>query len=445
MTKELKPIEVLKLTLNKMDKEFLAVLPREITVQRFIRTAITAIQVTPSLISADRHSLLKTIMYAAQDGLLLDGHEAVAIPFFDKGKKLVVQYMPMIGGLLKKIYASGEVMKISARTVHENDVYKFEFGDNENIHHIPEIQNDPGEMIAVYAIANAKYGIIFREMMTMREINVIRSLSKTGNLPYSPWTQHLGEMAKKTVLKRLIKRMPNWDKMANGYMEETETEFDENLIVEEKEIIQQIKEPLDNNLQPKVEIYENENQQKDRDENEIPKSEIPRKRGRPRKIRATEETNIENTKLNEPPKRRGRPPKIDKEKETESDSLSFEDKLDELQKRADQEEEECNILRNQIDQKKTDQEQENKDELSKLFDVNKEITSDVYKDEEEAEQSIVQEESKPEFFAANSSEKESGENDETEDDSEYEWTEEELDEDEVEGLKNAREEILKMI
>jgi recombination protein RecT len=51
-------------------------LPGNVTPERFVRVAITAIQQTPELVTADRKTLFGAIVRCAQDGLLPDGREA---------------------------------------------------------------------------------------------------------------------------------------------------------------------------------------------------------------------------------------------------------------------------------------------------------------------------------------------------------------------------------
>jgi recombination protein RecT len=85
--------------------------PPHVSVEKFKRVAMTAIQNTPALVNADRRSLFGAFVRLAQDGLLPDGREAAVVMFGNKA-----QAMPMIAGILKKIRQSGEVAKVSARS-----------------------------------------------------------------------------------------------------------------------------------------------------------------------------------------------------------------------------------------------------------------------------------------------------------------------------------------
>ena len=203
---ELTPIEAMRGTLVKMQPEFQAALPPQIPVEKFIRTTLTAVQMNPELLGADRRSLLGACMKAAQDGLLLDGREAAPVIFRTKeGPK--VQYMPMVGGILKKIRTSGELASISAHVVYDKDHFEYELGDNENIVHKPFLGEDRGKPIAVYAVAKTKDGAIYREVMSVADVDKVRQASRAKDA--GPWVQWWDEMAKKTVIRRMAKRLPS--------------------------------------------------------------------------------------------------------------------------------------------------------------------------------------------------------------------------------------------
>lgn len=206
MSTELTPMEAMRGTLVKMQPEFASALPPQIPVEKFIRTTLTAVQMNPELLSADRRSLLGACMKAAQDGLLLDGREAAPVIFNTKdGKK--VQYMPMVGGILKKIRNSGELASISANVVYDKDMFEYELGDDERIVHKPFLGADRGQQLAVYAVAKTKDGAIYREVMSVADVEKVRAASRAGK--FGPWADWWDEMAKKTVIRRMAKRLPS--------------------------------------------------------------------------------------------------------------------------------------------------------------------------------------------------------------------------------------------
>lgn len=205
--REITPMEHVRQTLTRMESEFKAALPPQIPVERFIRTTLTAVQMNPDLLDTDRRSLLAGCMKAAQDGLLVDGREAALVIFKTKNGPMV-QYMPMLGGILKKLRNSGELSSIAAHVVYENDQFEYELGDNEAIKHKPFLGRDRGKMIAAYAIAKTKDGSVWREVMSAAEIDAVRNVSRAKD--FGPWSgPFASEMWRKTVLRRLAKRLPS--------------------------------------------------------------------------------------------------------------------------------------------------------------------------------------------------------------------------------------------
>ena len=115
--------------------------------------------------------------------------------------------MPMVGGILKKIRNSGELASISAQVAYDKDHFEYELGDNENIVHKPFLGEDRGKPIAVYAVAKTKDGAIYREVMSVSDVEKVRAASRAGK--FGPWVEWWDEMAKKTVIRRMAKRLPS--------------------------------------------------------------------------------------------------------------------------------------------------------------------------------------------------------------------------------------------
>lgn len=196
------PVAVIRQNLNAMAPQFEAALPKHISVEKFTRVAMTAIQNNNDLVNADRNSLFGAIVRLAQDGLLPDGREAAIVLF---GKQ--AQAMPMIAGILKKLRQSGEIAKVSAQVVYENDEFVWELGFDESVTHSPPPLSEPrGKAIGAYATAVLKDGSRLLEVMSLEEIERVRAVSRAkGN---GPWVSWWGEMARKTVMRRLSKRLP---------------------------------------------------------------------------------------------------------------------------------------------------------------------------------------------------------------------------------------------
>lgn len=202
---------------KELRPQLAAALPANVPVDRFVRTALTSVQLHPELLQADRRSLFLSCLQAATDGLIPDGREGALVVFKTKVKRRddrgnqveewieKVQWMPMYGGLLKKIRNSDQLSSIAANVVYEADQFDYELGDEERIVHRPALANR-GKQVAVYAIAKLKDGSIYREVMPWSDVMQIRASSKAKDGP--AWSNWEDEMARKSAIRRLSKRLP---------------------------------------------------------------------------------------------------------------------------------------------------------------------------------------------------------------------------------------------
>ena len=142
-------------------------------------------------------------MRAAQDGLYLDGKEAAAVQYGNS-----VQYIPMVEGIIKVLHNSGLIKTICAEVVYEKDLFDYELGTAPKITHKPLITGDRGKPICVYAVAITTNEGEYYEVMNMAEIDKCRQVSKASSSPHSPWVKWFDQMAKKTVIHRIEKRLP---------------------------------------------------------------------------------------------------------------------------------------------------------------------------------------------------------------------------------------------
>jgi recombination protein RecT len=186
--------------LEKMAPQFKAALPAHVSVDKFVRVTLTAVQTNPQLINADRRTLFAAATKAAQMGLLPDGREGAIVTFKDQA-----QWMPMTAGIMKLVRNSGEISTWSVQAVYENDQFDFMLGDDEHITHKPALSNR-GKLIAVYSIVTMKDGEKSREVMSVEDVDAIRKRSRSANA--GPWVTDYAEMAKKTVVRRHSKRLP---------------------------------------------------------------------------------------------------------------------------------------------------------------------------------------------------------------------------------------------
>jgi recombination protein RecT len=113
---------------------------------------------------------------------------------------------PGYRGLIDLCKRSGEVSSIYAHTVHEKDKFEIELGSTQKITHVPYTMGDRGEVVSVYAVAVLKDGAVQFDYMTKSDVDAIRRRSRAGQT--GPWQSDFAEMAKKTVVRRLVKYLP---------------------------------------------------------------------------------------------------------------------------------------------------------------------------------------------------------------------------------------------
>lgn len=189
--------------LDQLEPAIRAALPEHVPFDRFRRIVLTAVQSDQGLLRADARALLTACLRAAQDGLMPDKREGVIMLF--KGQPA---WMPMIGGLLKLARNSGEIASMQAQVVYRGEPFRVVLGDEDRIVHERVLEAvDAGQPpIAVYAIATLRDGTRVHEAMTWKQVMKVKASSASGDK--GPWGAWPDEMARKTVLRRLLKRLP---------------------------------------------------------------------------------------------------------------------------------------------------------------------------------------------------------------------------------------------
>lgn len=202
--------------LETYKNEIARALPRHMTADRMARIALTEFRKTPALMKCDPATLFGAVIQCAQLGLEPGGAlgHAYLIPFENRKKGTTdVQFIVGYRGMIDLARRSGQIVSLTARTVHANDKFTYRFGLDETIEHIPA-EGERGEMTHVYAVAKLKDGGVQFEVLTRHEIEGIRNESqgyktaKRYDRVDTPWIAHFEEMAKKTVIRRLFKYLP---------------------------------------------------------------------------------------------------------------------------------------------------------------------------------------------------------------------------------------------
>lgn len=194
----------------KVKAQMALAMPKHMTADRMMRIALTEIRKVPALGKCNVESFMGSIMQCAQLGLEPGsalGH-AYLLPFgsgkASDGKancQLIIGYR----GMIDLARRSGQIISLTARSVHANDDFHYEYGLEETLRHVPA-NGERGALTHVYAVAKLKGGGIQFEVMSRADVDVVKKQSKAGT--NGPWVSHYDEMAKKTVIRRLFKYLP---------------------------------------------------------------------------------------------------------------------------------------------------------------------------------------------------------------------------------------------
>jgi recombination protein RecT len=201
--------------IDRQKGEIARALPRHMSPDRLARIATTVMRQTPRLGEANPASFLGALMTCAQLGLEPGplGH-AYLVPFKNHKRGcrdrrscdcvVEVTFIPGYRGLVDLARRSGQVSNVQARVVREADVFDYEFGLEPKLTHRP--QGSTSDVSYAYAVLKLKDGAADFDVMDLPEIAAIRKRSKASD--DGPWATDFAEMAKKTVLRRLMKTAP---------------------------------------------------------------------------------------------------------------------------------------------------------------------------------------------------------------------------------------------
>lgn len=197
-------VQKFEITLQEKSAALSTALPRGVDAPRYMRMLVNAVIKNPKLLEYDRPSLLVSMMNAAETGLEAD--PALGQVYFVPRKgKVACQ----IGykGFIQLAYRSDKIASIDAGCARDGDDFSFELGSDPTIKH--RMGTKRGEPTHVWAVVRTKDGGRMCDVMLAGEVNAIRDrCSDSAKSGFSPWKSDWEAMAKKTVLRRLLKLAP---------------------------------------------------------------------------------------------------------------------------------------------------------------------------------------------------------------------------------------------
>lgn len=201
--------KTLQSQINLMQGEIKKALPAVLTPERFTRMVLSAVSANKDLAACETKSFLAAMMQAAQLGLEPNTPlgQAYIIPYRDnKSGTLRAQFQLGYKGMIDLAYRSNQVSVIDAQVVYENDEFDYELGLEPKLKHKPALSNR-GKPILYYGMFRTKDGGFGFQVMSYDDIVAhARKFSKA--FTSGPWSTNFDEMAKKTVLKKVLKYAP---------------------------------------------------------------------------------------------------------------------------------------------------------------------------------------------------------------------------------------------
>jgi len=190
--------------IESMKGQIQRALPSHIKLDRFIRTALTAVRQNPALAACSKESFLASLMMASQLGL--EPNILGQCYFVPYGKEC--QFLIGYRGMIDIARRTGQIQSIYAECIYEHDTYEVELGLERKLIHKPLLDGERGKMLYAYACCHYKDGGYDFTILSINEIEKIKKSSRGANSSYSPWNTFYEEMAKKTALRRLFKTLP---------------------------------------------------------------------------------------------------------------------------------------------------------------------------------------------------------------------------------------------
>jgi len=184
-----------------------------------ISFAIQHVKKNNQLQQADHNSIMESILNVMQVGLSLNPVSKLGylVPRWNRLSGNICAFEPSYQGYVKLLTDSGSVEAVYSQLVYENDTFEVSYGTNTEVIHKPTFK-DRGEVIAVYAVGVLPSGLKVPEVMSIDEINNIKERSesykafKADKIKSCIWVSDFGEMARKTVIRRIFKYLPKTDK-----------------------------------------------------------------------------------------------------------------------------------------------------------------------------------------------------------------------------------------
>jgi len=186
-------------------KQISSVIPKHLTPERLARLLVGEGRRNPKLFECEPESVVNAIMVSSQLGLEPGGAlgHIYLIPY-KRECTVIIGYK----GLLELARRSGQVKRINAQVVYRDEYEKglvkisVEPPTIEHAFSLDDIDRDPKNIIAAYAVVEFKDGSKVQGVLTRADI--LKRKAKGGNRRFSPWDSDFAAMARKSAIRALL-------------------------------------------------------------------------------------------------------------------------------------------------------------------------------------------------------------------------------------------------
>jgi recombination protein RecT len=186
-------------------------IPQHVVPERMIASLLTAVNRNPDLQKCTPVSLIRETIRAAQMGFDVSGigGKFYLVPFWNRDiGQHEAQGITGYRGLEELARRTGDIVAIWSREVYEHEQFTYRDGIVQEIFHQPEGPQTADEQpTGAYAVALWKNGFRQGEVMNRVQLEKVRSMSKMPD--GLMWKNHTSEAYRKTVTRRLCKRLPD--------------------------------------------------------------------------------------------------------------------------------------------------------------------------------------------------------------------------------------------
>ncbi|MFD3463863.1 recombinase RecT [Nocardia fluminea] len=185
--------------------DFASVLPPTMTVDRWVRLAISAVNADDKLAEIFRRDRGASLMRALMRCATL-GHEPGGGLFHLVPKGASIEGWEDYKGIIQRIQRSALYSKVIVEAVYENDEYEFDQNVDERPRHI-KAKGDRGKPVSAYAYAvQFQGGAISKVAEATKEmIAASKAKSRGSDNASSPWNSPAAPMHRKVAVRELEK------------------------------------------------------------------------------------------------------------------------------------------------------------------------------------------------------------------------------------------------